>query len=61
MKSLEIILRLVEFFFNEWHQKQAQKARDKLEQNPAGWFTEHFGGLRESDKTGQADKTNAEG
>jgi len=37
--------------------KKAQNERDKLEQNPADWFTNHFGGVSKSaDKT---DKANA--
>lgn len=60
LKSIEIILKLLEWWFVDWHQKNAQKQRDEAESNPAGWFSEHFGGgVRNStqpkDKTDNTD------
>lgn len=56
MKSLEIILRLLDNLLAAIKFKRAQNERDKLEANPADFFIDHFnGGLpNTSDKT---DKT----
>lgn len=50
MKTLEIILSLVDYFFRQWHEQKRQKERDELEANPAAWFESHFDGVR-NDKT----------
>lgn len=56
MKALEIILSLLDYFFRQWHQRQAQEERNDLANNPAGWFNEHFGGVPKTGD-GKADKT----
>lgn len=55
MKTLEIILRLVDKLLAAISFRKAQNARDDLAKNPANWFSEHFGSVQ-SDKR-QADKT----
>lgn len=56
MKSLEIILRLLDNLLAAIKFKRAQNERDKLEANPADFFIQHFnGGLSNtSDKTDKA-------
>jgi len=39
-------------------QKKRQTERDKLEDNPSGWFNEHFDGVRNDTDPDEADKTN---
>lgn len=57
MKSLEIILRLLDNLLTAIKFRKAQDERSKLEENPANWFTDHFSvGL--SDTTSKANKTN---
>jgi len=56
VKTLEIILRLVDKLLTAIAFKKAQNERDKLENNPADFFIDHFGGM--SDTTDKADKTN---
>lgn len=56
MKTLEIILRLIDKLLTEISFRKAQNARDKLSSNPSDWFSEHFaGGV--SDTKPKADKT----
>ena len=45
MKTLEIILMFLEYFFKEWHYEQAQKERDALSDDPYDWFVHHFDGV----------------
>lgn len=55
MKSLEIILRLLDNLLAAIKFKRAQNERDKLEANPADFFIDHFnGGL--PDANSQTDK-----
>lgn len=54
MSVLEIILRLVDKLLTAIAFKKAQNERDKLEQNPADFFVDHFSGM--SDTTDKADK-----
>ena len=56
MKTLEIILRLVDKLLTAIAFKKAQNERNKLENNPADFFMDHFGGM--SDTTDKTDKTN---
>jgi hypothetical protein len=57
MKTLEIILRLLDNLLAAIKFKKAQNDRDKLEANPADFFIQHFnGGL--SDANSQTDKAN---
>ena len=55
MKTLEIILRLVDKLLTAIAFKKAQNERDKLEANPAEWYVDYFnGGL--SDTNSKTDK-----
>jgi hypothetical protein len=56
VKTLEIILRLVDKLLTAIAFKKAQNERDKLENNPADFFVDHFGGM--SDTTDKTDKAN---
>ena len=58
MKSLEIILRVVEYVFTLFLNKKAQDERNALEANPGGWFKSHFGGMP-SGKPSEAAKADA--
>lgn len=63
LKAIGILLGLIEWWFVDWHQQNAQKERDALESNPADWFGDHFGGVSNNDahpssKTDQADPSN---
>lgn len=57
MKSLEIILRLLDNLLTAIKLRKAQNERNELEQEPDNWFRTHFGyGVQsENDK---ANKTN---
>lgn len=57
MKSLEIILRLLDNLLTAIKLRKAQNERNELEQEPDNWFRTHFGyGVQsENDKT---NKTN---
>ena len=57
MKSLEIILRLLDELLTAIKLRRAQNERNELEQEPDNWFRTHFGyGVQsENDK---ANKTN---
>lgn len=55
MKTLEIILRLIDNLLTAIKFRKAQNDRNELEKNPADWFTNHFGGVSESaNKTDKA-------
>lgn len=57
MKSLEIILRLLDQLVKAIFQRKAQGARDELEKNPGNWFADHFdGGVRKPAADDKADK-----
>lgn len=43
MKTLEIILRLIDKLLTAISLKKAQDEREKLSQDPANWFNTHFG------------------
>jgi len=60
MKTLEIILRLLDELLTAIKFRKAQNERDKLEDNPANWFTNHFNvGLSDtSNKTDKASTSN---
>lgn len=57
MKSIEIILRLLENFVKAILQRKAQGERDDLEANPGEFMRDHFGGVRKpaDDKADKAD------
>jgi len=58
MKSLEIILRLIDKLLAYFINKKAQNERDILEENPSNWFTTHFSNGVSSD-TDKTNKTNS--
>ena len=58
MKSLEIILRLLDEFLTAIKFRKAQNERNELEKAPDDWFRTHFGyGVQSKDDS--TDKTNA--
>ena len=58
MKSLEIILRLLDNLLTAIKLRKAQNERNELEQEPDNWFRTHFGyGVQSKDDS--TDKTNA--
>lgn len=62
MKSLEIILRLLDEFLTAIKFRKAQNKRNELEKAPDDWFRSHFGNGMQSkddstDKTNTGDKT----
>lgn len=56
MKTLEILLRLIDGLLTAIKLRKAQNERNELAQNPANWFATHFGYGVQSDKH-QTDKT----
>lgn len=57
MKSLEIILRLIDELLTAIKFRKAQNERNELEASPDNWFALHFGNGVQS-KDGKANKTN---
>lgn len=58
-KILSILYTLANFLEKlsaKHEQKDAQKSRDQLEDDPAKWYDNHFSGLR-NDESKDADKT----
>lgn len=62
MKTLEIILRLLDEILTAIKFKKAQNERYKVEQAPDDWFRNHFGnGLQsKNDKANKANKANTD-
>lgn len=60
MKTLEIILRLIDELLTAIKFKKVQNERNELEQNPDNWFALHFGGSLQSkdDKANKANSSN---
>lgn len=60
MKTLEIILRLIDEILTAIKFKKAQNERYEIEQAPDDWFRNHFGnGLQSKDgKANKADPSN---
>lgn len=57
MKTLEILLRLLDNLLAAIKFRKAQNERNELEKNPANWFALHFGnGLQSKDD--KANKAN---
>lgn len=56
MKSLEILLRLIDQLLTAIRLRKNQNERNDVEQNPDTWFRNHFGGLQSKD--GKANKAN---
>ena len=57
MKALELFLRLLDKLITSFQNKKAQSERNKLEQNPADWFNDHFNGGVSKTSTDKTDKT----
>lgn len=57
MKSLEIILRLLDGFLTAIKLRKAQNERNELEARPDNWFALHFGNSVQP-KDDKANKTN---
>ena len=57
MKTLEIILRLIDKLLASIAIKKAQNEREKIEASPDDWFRTHFGYGVQSSKD-KADKAN---
>lgn len=57
MKTLEILLRLIDKLLVAIKFRKAQNERNELEQAPDNWFRTHFGYGVQS-KNGEADKAN---
>jgi len=55
MKTLEILLRLIDSLLTAIKFRKAQNECDELSENPANWFATHFGYGVQSDKR-KADK-----
>ena len=58
MKTLEILLRLVDNLLTAIKYRKAQNERDKIEQSPFDWFSDGFGGGRVQSPKDKTDKTN---
>lgn len=56
MKTLELILRLLDEVLTAIKFRKAQNERNELAENPANWFATHFGYGVQSDKP-KTDKT----
>lgn len=56
MKSLEILLRLIDQLLTAIRLRKNQNERNSVEQNPDAWFRNHFGGLQSKDD--KANKAN---
>lgn len=59
MKVVEIILRLLDEILTAIKVRKAQNARTKLEQEPANWFRDHFGGGVQPNDAGETGKTDS--
>lgn len=57
MKSLEIILRLIDNLLTAIKSRKAQNERNKLEKSPYSWYVDKFGGLQSPDD--KANKTDS--
>lgn len=58
MKTLEIILRLIDKILTSLAFRKAQNERDKLEKDPADWFSDHFNSSMFPETISKTDKTN---
>lgn len=57
MKTLEIILRLIDNLLSSLAFRKAQSERDKLEKDPSDWFSEHFNSSVFPETTSKTNKT----
>lgn len=57
MKTLEILLRLIDNLLTAIKYRKAQNERDKIEQSPFDWFSDGFGGSRVQSPKDKTDKT----
>lgn len=58
MKTLEIILRLIDQLLSSLAFRKAQNERDKIETDSANWFADHFNSSMFSESTSKTNKTN---
>lgn len=58
MKTLEIILRLIDKLLASLAFRKAQDERNKLEKDPSDWFSEHFNSSMFPETTNKTNKTN---
>lgn len=59
MKTLEIILRLIDKLLTAISTKKAQNERNQLENDPYTWYHDHFNGVQPTeDKTDKANTKN---
>jgi hypothetical protein len=58
MKTLEILLRLIDNLLTAIKYRKAQNERDKIEQSPFDWFSDGFNGNRVQQPKDKTDKTN---
>jgi hypothetical protein len=56
LRLLELVLRLLEQAIETRRRKKRQAQRDELESDPAGFFDNHFNGVRKP-KSDATDKT----
>lgn len=56
---LTALVKAVERFFKRKEAREAQDERDKLEENPANWYNDHFGGVRKQQPDDSANKADA--
>lgn len=56
MKAFAIIVGWIDDAYKYFRTLQRQRERDKVEDDPAEWFDDHFNGVR--DDSSKADKTN---
>jgi hypothetical protein len=59
MKTLEILLRLIDKLLASLAFRKAQDARNKLEESPSDWFAKHFNSSMFPETTSKTDKTNS--
>ena len=56
MKSIEIILRLIDNLLTAIKFRKAQNERNELETDPYNWYVDHFNGMQSpNDKTDKTD------
>ena len=60
MKSLEIILRLLDQLLTAIKFRKTQNDRDAIEQDPSAWFSNHFnGGVSDASSVREANETDS--
>lgn len=60
MKTLEIILRLLDQLLTAIKFRKTQNDRDAIEKDPSAWFSNHFnGGVSDASNVREVDETNS--